>query len=213
MKDQTLEVIKWAKSTSVENEVVCEFWHKLCEAVNEKPSASAEKIYSEIRLYGSSTALKPIRPNGVKYLEVAADVADKLAGWAFWQKSPYGYKTIENCEKFILEKMDISNENIEDLGKSVSSISKKKSIKNGLENGVKDYGITATTAAAAALIARQIGLQIAKQIVLRIATSLNVFLAALVLIDIAGPAYRCTIPGTVYIALLRKMYSAAQKGF
>lgn len=212
MISDTLQVIIWAKSEAQKNEVVREFWDALCDAVNEKNDASPDKIYSEIRLYGSNTLLRSKRPEGVNYHEVAADVADKLAGWAFWQKSPYGYDTIDDCERFVLEKMEISPEHMADLCKAVSKQANEEAVINAVGNGAKDYAIAAGTSVAAALVVRQLAIQTARQVILQIARSLNIFLAILVIIDIAGPAYRCTIPAVVYMALLRKMHFAAQKG-
>lgn len=212
MQANTLQVIEWAKAASEDNVVVKVFWEKLCEAANEKPVASPEKIYSEIKLYGSNTLRIIDRPEGVPYHEVAADVADKLAGWAFWQKSPYGYDTIDNCERFVLEKMEISGDDLDKLRDSVSFKANKEAALNAIGDVAGDYAKVAGVAVVGAVVAKQIGLQIAKQIVLQIAKGLNIFLAALIVIDIAGPAYRCTIPGVTYIALLRKMYIAAQKG-
>lgn len=200
MSRKTLDVLKWAKNESEKNEIVKYFWEKLCSAVNEKPSASPDKVFSEIRLYGSNTLLKSVRPEGVSYHEVAADVADKLAGWAFWQKSPYGYASIESCERFVLERMKPEKNDLEKLNTK------------GDPNLVVRKATVAGAAAVAVNVAHQVGLQVARNVSLRIVAQLNIILGGMAVVDLAGPAYRCTIPAVTYTALLRKVYEGNKRG-
>lgn len=200
MSASTLDVIRWAKNEANKNEVVKTFWNELCKAVNQENMAKADAIYSELRLYGSNTALKPTRPEGVAYHEVAKDVADKLA--PMFSSSPYGYETIDACERYVLEKMDISED---DIAKICSSATNASELGAGTDAAGKTIGAVVVSALAA---------QIARMIATRIAANVagGVIAAILLLATITGPAYRCTIPGVTYVALLRKMYIASRKG-
>jgi uncharacterized protein YaaW (UPF0174 family) len=202
MPSETLEVILWARKTAKKHEVVQVFWDELCKAVNQESTASAEKVYSELRLYGSNTALKLTRPEGVEYHEVAEDVADKLA--PFLKSSPYGYSTIDDCERYVLEKMEVSED---DIKKICSSI-------DGNGGVVGKAGVDVNGKAIAVVVVSAVVVQIARVIATRIATMTAGFVVGLLLtiVTIAAPAYRCTIPGVTYVALLRKLYAASKRG-
>lgn len=61
--------------------------------------------------------------------------------------------------------------------------------------------------------AKRAAQEAAKQIAIRLIAAANIFLGALTVVSIAGPATRKTIPATTYVALLRKMYEADLRGF
>ncbi|WP_153145311.1 YaaW family protein [Dechloromonas sp. H13] len=200
MSSETLTVIRWAHRNADSNEVVKLFWEKLCDAVNQKSNATADKIYAELRLYGSNSLRQFDRPEGVTYHEVAKDVADKLA--PLLKSSPYGYETIEACERYVLEKMDIRASEIEKICAGIGSegeiVASKEVAGKGVVIGV----------------AMAIAISVAEMIALRIASALAgaAVGGVLAVVFLTGPAYRCTIPGVVYVSLLRQMYSASQKG-
>ena len=150
-------------------------------------SKYTEEIARHLRRFGGNTLVNTPRGEGPHYEEIVQDVADKL-GVEYEYDEP-----LEETEKKILREVvhrasesdEISPHEKEDLVKAFNEM--------GREN--RDFGAVF-----------DIVIAIAIRLILR-RTLLRAILGplawALVVIDIAGPAYRVTIPGVCLVACLR----------
>lgn len=182
-----------------------------------------EDIAGEIQCFGANTfATLFRRGKGVKYNEVLADVCDKLK--VNYNKNS-STEMIENnlllkILQDALEKM--TPEDIKSLGKELginntTSLDKQATLaacqtifKMG---GFKSYQLTLIIANAImkALFGRGLTL-VANSTLTRIMAILTgpigwAITALWTMIDIAGPAYRVTIPAVIQVAYLRKKYT------
>jgi hypothetical protein len=114
----TLAVLRWAAAS--DEPIVRTFWGSLCEAVSEPESASADKVLSELRAYGGNTIANIFRSgDGVPYPEVVYDVADTLR--SAFADAPYREGDVENCERFVLKAMEVTEDNVSDMCRAISS--------------------------------------------------------------------------------------------
>jgi uncharacterized protein YaaW (UPF0174 family) len=224
--DHTLKVLKWAKEMSNETEIVKMFWDELVTKLGLNKSATAEEILDEIRLFGGNTFVNFFRGEGVPYREVAYDVAKSLK--KFYETKEFNGHDLETIEYYVLKKMEIQNEDINEICNYILDASNQNVFQNAAANAaqkavVEGVGLavgqqlaktTAQRAAqkAAQKAAEEMGKQVAKQVLVRAISALNVFLALWTVVDIAGPAMRKTIPCVTYIALLRQLYKNYQSG-
>lgn len=182
-----------------------------------------EVIEREIREFGGNTFINIFRGNGPKYFEIVSDVADKLG--ANYNKE----SSIEEVESAILMRiMSQAWEKMTDeerqfflkemgLGFGIGSLPKAIPIA-ALQIAIKTSGFLAYKLAVivANAIARQIlgrGLTLGANAALT--RGIAVFVGPIgwvitgiwTLLDLAGPAYRVTIPCVVHIAMLRQQLS------
>ncbi len=182
----------------------------------------ADLIAKEIRDMGGNSFANVWRGEGPSYYEMVCDVADKL-------KAPYNKKkTIADIENSILE--TILTTAIE----SMSEAEKNDLLKEMGDKGSFSKGGLSTTAfigifRAGGFYSYQLTLIIANQIArmvlghgLQLAANVGIVRVASVLagpigwaigglwtaIDLAGPAYKVTIPCVIHIAMLRKKFNA-----
>lgn len=181
-----------------------------------------ELIEEEIRTFGGNTFLNLFRGNGPTYIEIVGDVADKL-GADFNKNS-----TIEEIELAIMvrimgqawEKMkpEEKEEFLKEMGIRPSFGSVKALPVVALQIAIRASGFAAYQLAVtiANAIARSLlghGLTLATNAALTRWISIFVGPIGLVvtgiwaMLDLAGPAYRVTIPCVVHIAMLRQQYS------
>lgn len=178
----------------------------------------ADLIAKEIRDMGGNSFANVWRGEGPSYHEIVCDVADKL-------KAPYNKnKKIEDIENSILETIltnAIDHMSDEEKEKLLAEMSGKAGMSKG--------GIATATFIsifrAGGFYSYQLTLIIANQIAravlgrgLMLATNAGLMRAASVLtgpigwaitglwtaVDIAGPAYKVTIPCVIHVAMLRK---------
>ncbi len=204
--DETMQVLQWAQKAANKSETVAMFWNKLCSAVREPVGAGASKVHSELRRYGGNTIANSFRGHGVPYSEVAYDVADVLR--PFRGEREYEKNDVDSCEKFVLEKMGIKDDDIKLIAKGIDSEGTSKAVKAQL----KKAGELGVVGGVGAVIAQQLAKVVARQVLVRIIIGLNLALAAWAIFDIAGPARRVMIPGVAYVAFLRKLYWMNQRG-
>jgi uncharacterized protein YaaW (UPF0174 family) len=115
----TIDMLTWARKEASQNEVVAMFWGKLCDAVNVPASASAGRVYHEISTYGANTIATMFRGGeGVAYGEVAYEVCETLRGW--FQDAPYNKGDVPACERFVLCKMGLKEEDLRAMASAVS---------------------------------------------------------------------------------------------
>ncbi len=182
----------------------------------------AEDIAEELQLYGGNTFMNILRGHGVEYRELLIDVCKRLKV-NFNKES-----SIEMIEYNLLQKIlldSLENMTIEELKKILDEMNiptqgyGKQAFVAALQMAIKRGGFSAykiavivANAVSRALIGR--GLTIAANAA--ITRWLSVFAGPIgwtvtaiwTAIDIAGPAYRVTIPSVVQIAYMRiKMIS------
>lgn len=220
MATNTIEVLRWAARESSENEIVGTLWASLLEAVDEPRSASAERVYRELRAYAGNTLANLFRDHPIPYSEVATDVASAMDG--IFGSGGFAAGDVESCERFVLAKMEVDADSIRALcdavaGRGIDPAVRAQTAKGATKAAAYGVGRAVATAAAnqvakraARETSKRVAQQVAKQVAVRIAAALNVFLAAWTVVDLAGPALRVTIPGVTYVALLRKLLEAVE---
>lgn len=182
-----------------------------------------ELIEREIREFGGNTFLNIFRGSGPQYYEIVCDVADKL-------DAKYNKKSdIEEVESAIMMRLmsqaweKMNDEERQSFLKEMGLASGIGSIPKAfpfvaLQLAIKTSGFLAykLTVIVANAIARAIlgrGLTFAANATLT--RSVAIFAGPVgwvvtglwTLLDLAGPAYRVTIPCVVHIAMLRQQYS------
>ena len=150
-------------------------------------SQYTEEIAHHLRRFGGNTLVNIPRGEGPSYEEIVQDVADKL-GVEYEYDEP-----VEKTEKKVLrEVVHRASESDE-----ISLHEKEDLVKAFKEMGRKNRDFEAVL---------DIVIAIAIRLLLR-GTLLRAILGplawALIVIDIAGPAYRVTIPGVCLVAYLR----------
>jgi len=191
------------------------------------PSADGpEKLGDEIRLDGSNSIASLFRGKGVDYLEMVRNVADTM-------DVPY---TEEQDEESI--ERDILGKTIQQYLENASKVERKEiekileSAGKGYNNISKDNLLISLSGGALALLIGQIGAKAVSKIVQRIVTRLiglqvgketgkramqaigfaipllNATMIAWTAIEMAGPAYRKTVPSVIEIAMIRLEFAA-----
>lgn len=223
---KTLEMLEWAKNTASENETGAMFWNELCNAVRESHTALPSRVLSKLKLYGGNSIANTLRGEGVAYSEIAYDVAKTLK--PFFKGKRFSKSNVESCETYILEKMEVKEDDISKICEAM----KEKGMKNAVNAQVRktaekavaeSAAIAASRQAAKAVakramaeaskkVAQEAAKQVARQVFIRIMAALNIILAVVTVIDVAGPARRVIIPGVTYVALLRRLYQQTIRG-
>ncbi|WP_345852573.1 ubiquinol-cytochrome C chaperone family protein [Shewanella algae] len=182
----------------------------------------ADLIAKEVRDMGGNSFANVWRGEGPSYHEVVCDVAKKL-------KAPYNKeKSIEDIENSILE--TILKTAIDHMSEDEKrELLKEMGDKGGLSKGGISTAAFITIFRAGGFYSYQLTLIIANQIArmilghgLKLATNAGIARIAGVLtgpigwaitgiwtaIDLAGPAYKVTIPCVIHVAMLRKKLNA-----
>ena len=153
-------------------------------------SQYTEEIAHHLRRFGGNTLVNVPRGEGPSYQEIVQDVADKLG-------VEYEYdESLEETEKKILREVVRRASNSDEVSEQ-EKMAIEDLIKAFEETGRKNRDFE---------VALDIVIAIAIRLFLR-RTLLRAILGplawALIVIDIAGPAYRVTIPGVCLVARLR----------
>lgn len=176
-----------------------------------------EDIIEELQRYGGNTFMNILRGHGVEYQEILMDVCDKM-------KVNYNKKSsVEMIEYNLLQKIlvdSLDNMSVEELKKLMEEMNipnqgfGKQAFIAALQIAIKRGGFSAykmavivANAVSKALLGR--GLAMASNAALT--RWLSIFAGPIgwsvtaiwTAIDIAGPAYRVTIPSVVQIAYMR----------
>lgn len=180
-----------------------------------------EDIAEELQLYGGNTFMNMFRGHGVEYKEILIDVCNKM-------KVNYNKKSsVEMIEYNLLQKIlidSLDNMSVEDLEKLMREMNiptqgfGKQAFVAALQIAIKKGGfsvykmaVIVANAISKALLGR--GLALASNAALT--RSLSIFAGPIgwavtaiwTAIDIAGPAYRITIPSVIQIAYMRAKYN------
>lgn len=181
-----------------------------------------EQIKKELTEFGGNTIMNIVRGEGVTYRQMLMDVCKKT-------KTPFNEKApLERIENALLEKV------LEDSWDKMSDVEKEELLKGGAQNcgrGGFAAGALISIFRAGGFASYQLALIIANTIAkavvgrglplvanaaigrgLAILTGpIGWVLAALwTAVDIAGPAYRVTVPAVIYIAALRQVHNSEQ---
>jgi len=218
-----LKIFTWARGS--DDEVVAYFYKALCDKMGLTTTDSADDVLDKLRRYGGNSLINPFRGEGVSYAELCHDVACKLNG--VFEERPFGDPDPTGCERYVLGKMDVAEDDLDKLctavrgkgmGKAVSGQVRKAVTKGVAEAAAVQIARQAAVAAgeaaakrAAAEAAKEVAKQVARQVLARILLAFNVVMVAWTVVDLAGPAFRKTIPAVTYIALLRKLHEAAHE--
>ncbi len=181
-----------------------------------------KRIAEELQLFGGNTFLNFFRGStGVPYNEILCDVCDKMK--VNYNKYSETTKIEQNLLMTVLEKAldDMSREEqeklaasigIKDFGKVNASVLTAAFLKLFNMGGFKSYQITLIVVNAIwkALFGKGLTL-VANATITRVASILTgpigwVITGIWTAIDIAGPAYRVTIPSVLMVILLRQTY-------
>lgn len=123
---ETLNLLAWVSRSS--NDVVKMFFGKLCETNGYSDNVSAKDLYSEIKLNGGNTFVNLFRGDGVEYKALTYDVAEALRG--FFEDRPYNESNLDTIERYILQKMEVSDEMISNLCDAINSDATKDTVKD-----------------------------------------------------------------------------------
>lgn len=177
-----------------------------------------QEIANEFQLFGGNTLINIVRKQGICYREVLTDVCDRV-------KVNYNKESdLEQIENSLLQKILIdslekmSEEDLKELvddlnietqgfGKQAALAAVLVAIKNG---GIIPYYLAVIVANAASRILLGRGLALATNAALMRYVSIFAgpvgwaITALWTLVDIAGPAYRVTIPCVIQIIYMRR---------
>lgn len=184
----------------------------------------ADLIAKELRDMGGNSFANAVRREGPKYHEIVCDVASKL-------KAPYNKnKDVSEIENSILETIltkaldEMSTEDKEKLMKVMGG-------KSSLNLGGASTAAFITLFKSGGFYSYQLTLIVANQVArfilgkgLQFATNATITRVAGILagpvgwaisglwtaVDIAGPAYKVTIPSVVHVAMLRKKHNSLE---
>jgi len=176
-----------------------------------------EDIAKELQNYGGNTFMNMVRGHGVPYREILIDVCKKMKV-NFNKKSPVEMIELHLLEKILLESLE--NMTLEELKKLMEEMDiptqglGRQSMIAAIQIAIKrgcfaSYKIAVIVANAICRFFLGRGLSIAANAALTrylsifagpIGWGINIVWAA---VDIAGPAYRVTIPAVVQIAYMR----------
>ncbi|MGX3020731.1 DUF3944 domain-containing protein [Ursidibacter arcticus] len=184
-----------------------------------------EEIAEEIQLFGGNSIVNFFRKRGVPYKEVLCDVCDKMK--VNYNKNSSTKQIEQNLLMKILEKAldEMKPEELEQLSKELGLDNQNKptpQIMMGMfitifkMGGFKSYQLTLVIANAVlkALVGR--GLALAGNAALARGAALLVgpigwaITALFTAIDVAGPAYRVTIPAVIQVVYLRTLVENRQ---
>lgn len=217
----TLTVLGWARGS--DDPVVSELWRRLCESVREPVEASAEGVMAELGAYGGNTIANVFRSGrGPDLDEVVWDVAEALRGW--FEERTYSRGDVNACERFVLGKMNVSDDDLRAIGEAVRSYALRNASErqwSALAGAAMNRAVAGKVAvkvaeAVAERVAVKVGQEVAEEVaarvLARIAMGLNVVLLAWTVVDLAGPARRVTLPAVTWVALLRNAWRNAEAG-
>lgn len=178
------------------------------------------KIAAELQYFGGNTVLNAFRGYGVLYREILTDVCDKM------DVSYNGKNSVTEMELYLLQKVlskaieNMTEEELKDIVKDVNIKTTgytKQALVTSLQIAIKtggfaSYQIAVIVANAVAKIILGRGLTLATNAALTRAISVFagpigwIITGLWTAFDIAGPAYRVTIPAVIQVAYMRLKY-------
>ena len=177
------------------------------------------KIKSELSEFASNSFVTAFRGHGVSYREMLTDVCEKTKT-SFDENA-----SLERIENALLEKV------LEDAWENLSEQQKKEVLENTPIGNMGGFAVGAMLAAfraggavsyqltmlivngiAKAILGRMlVGAVFARGAIGLLGGPIGIVLGSFaVLFDVSGPAYRITVPATIYIAALRRVHQSEQ---
>ena len=209
LSENTERVLNWAVRAQERDDTVREIWKALCDRFDVSTTATGERVLQLLRKAGSPDVADIFRDEPVPYSEVCLYIAEKLRSMS--DDAERAKKDILSCEKYVLKRMDISEDDLERLCSAIRDRGMSVANEAGAAEAIRSAaveGVAVTAARMAPKEAAEVEIQVARLVLAGILIAVDIALAELTLIGIAVPAYRKAIPGITYVALLRIVHAA-----
>lgn len=205
-----LELLVWARQQRADP-VIGSLWGSLCSVLGRGAETDPREVAGRLQLSGGNTLANTVRRRGVSYGVVAHDVACRLKG--LFERATFRRDDVTSCEDFVLRKMRISVEEMLRMRREVRSrvggITLAAQVRSTVADAAVDRAVSSAARAVTRRTARKATEETARHAlrsaVARTLTPLNALLWGWTVVDLAGPAYRKTIPGVTFVAMLRRV--------
>ena len=222
LSEDTERVLDWAARTQERDDTVREIWKALCDRFDVDTTATGEGVLRLLRKAGSHDVADVFRDEPAPYSEVCWYIAEKLH--PMFGDAGCTEKDILACERYVLKRMEISEDDLETLCSAMRDRGKPEANEAGAAKAIRIAAVEGVAVTAARMapkeaaekamheaskkVASEVEKQAAKLVLAGILIAVDIALADLALVGIAVPAYRKAIPGVTYVALLRKLHAA-----
>jgi len=222
LSEHTERVLDWAARAQARDDTVREIWKALCDRFDVSTTTTGEKVLQLLRKAGSPDVADVFRDEPAPYPEVCWYIADKLR--SIFDDAEGTVEDILACEKYMLKRMEISEDDLERLCSAIRDRGKSEANSAGAANTVRNAAVEGVAVTAVRMVpkeaagkaiseaskkvAAEVENQVANLVLAGILIAVDIALAELTLIGITVPAYRKAIPGIAYVALLRKLHTA-----
>ena len=222
LSENTEQVLTWAARAQEGDDTVRELWKALCDRFDVSTTATGEGVLRLLRKAGSPDVADIFRDKPASYPEVCWYIAEKLR--PMFDDAECTEEDILECEKYVLKRMGISEDDFETLCSAIRDRGKSEAEEAGAAKTIRIAaveGVAVSTARmarkeaaekamheASKKVAAEVENQVAKLVLAEILIAVDIALAELTLIGTTVPAYCKAIPGVIYVALLRKLHAA-----
>ncbi len=222
LSENTEQVLDWAARAQARDDTVREIWKALCDRFDVSAPASGEGVLQLLRKASSPDVADVFRDEPAPYPEVCWYIAEKLR--SIFNDAEGTEEDILACEKYILKRMEISEDDLETLCSAIRDRGKSEAKEAGAAKTIRIAAVEGVAVSAARMarkeaaekamheaskkVAAEVENQVANLVLAGILIAVDIALAELTLIGITVPAYRKAIPGITYVALLRKLHAA-----
>lgn len=220
LSDNTKRVLIWAARAQKRDDAVREFWKALCDRIDISTTATGEEVFQLLCKAGSHDLAHIFRDQAC-YSKVCWYIAEKLR--PMFDDAESTKEDILACEKYVLKKMEISEDDLEMLCLAIRDRAESepndegaaKATRNAAMEGVSVFAARMarkvaaekSMAEASKKVAAEVENQAAKLVLAGILTAIDIALAEWTLIGLADPAYRKAVTGVTYVAILRKLHA------
>ena len=117
LSENTEQVLAWAARAQERNDTVRELWEALCDRFDVGTKATGEGVLQLLRKAGSPDVADIFRDKPASYPEVCRYVAEKLRPGC--DDAGCMEEDVLSCEKYVLKRMKISEDDLETLCSSI----------------------------------------------------------------------------------------------
>ena len=221
LSEHTERVLDWAARAQARDDTVREIWNALCDRFDVSTTTTGEGVLQLLRKAGSPDVADVFRDEPAPYPEVCRYIAEKLR--SIFDDAEDTVEDILACEKYMLKRMEISEDDLETLCSAIRDRSMSEAneagaaeTRNAVMEGVAAAAVRMDPKEAAGKamseaskkVAAEVENQVANLVLAGILIAVDIALAELTLVGITVPAYRKAIPGITYVALLRELHAA-----
>ena len=223
LSKNTERVLDWAARAQASNDTVREIWKALCDRFDISTTATkGEGVLRLLRKAGSPDVADTFHDEPAPYPEVCRYIAEKLR--SMFDDAEGTEEDILACEKYILKRMEISEDDLETLCSANRDRGKAETKEAGSDKAIRIATVEGVAVSAVRMarkeaaekamheasrkIAAEMENQVAKLVLDGILIDVDIALAEMTLIGITVPAWRETIPAVIHVALLRKLHAA-----